>query len=105
LAYERLIRKLTKENLWLYILKMLSEKSMYAYEIKKALKERFHITPATVTVYVILHKMRMENLIRVGKSVAVFGRPDRIYYEITEKGIKTLNQGRRFLEETIKKIG
>lgn len=105
MAYERLIRKLTKENLWLYILKMLSEKSMYAYEIKKALRERFNITPATVTVYVILHKMKRENLIRVEKSMAVFGRPDRIYYEITEKGAKTLNQGRRFLEETIKKVG
>lgn len=77
---------------------------MYAYEIKKALKDRFGITPATVTVYVVLHKMRMENLIRVGKAMSSLGRPDRIYYEITEKGTETLNQGRKFLEETIRKI-
>jgi len=83
---------------------MLGEKSMYAYEIKGALKERFGITPATVTVYVILHKMQMENLIRVGKAVSFLGRPHRIYYEITEKGTKTLNQGRKFLEETIQKV-
>ena len=104
MAYERLVRKLTKENLWIWILTMLSERSMYAYEIKKALKERFGITPATVTVYVILHKMRMENLIRVGKAVSFLGRPNRIYYEITEKGTKTLNQGRKFLEETVQKV-
>jgi len=104
LAYDRLVLKLTKENLWLYILKMLGEKSMYAYEIKKALKERFGITPATVTVYVVLHKMRMENLIRVGKAISLLGRPDRIYYEITEKGTETLNRGRKFLEETVRKV-
>lgn len=104
MAFNRLIRKLTKENLWLYILRMLSERSMYAYEIKKALKTRFEITPATVTVYVILHKMQRENLIRVGKAVSFLGRPDRIYYEITEKGTKTLNQGRKFLEETLQKV-
>lgn len=83
---------------------MLGERSMYAYEIKKALKDRFGITPATVTVYVVLHKMRMENLIRVGKAMSSLGRPDRIYYEITEKGTETLNRGRKFLEETIRKI-
>lgn len=104
MAYNRLVRKLTKENLWLYILKMLTEKPMYAYEIKKTLKERFKITPATVTVYVVLHKMRHEELICVGKEMSVFGRPDRIYYEITEKGKEALQQGKEFLEETLRRI-
>jgi DNA-binding PadR family transcriptional regulator len=104
LAYERLVTKLTKENLWLYILRMLSERSMYAYEIKKMLRERFGFSTATVTVYVVLHRMRTEGLIRVGKEMSVFGRPDRIYYEITEKGGEILDVGKKFLQNTLSKL-
>ncbi len=105
MAFERLVRKLTKENLWLYILKMLGERSMYAYEIKKALVERFEIPVATVTVYVVLHKMEREGLIRTGKKISVFGRPDRIYYETTDEGLKTLRRGRKFIEASLDRLG
>jgi len=104
LAFERLVRKLTKENLWLYILKMLDERSMYAYEIKKVLVERFKIPIATVTVYVVLHKMRGEGLIRTGKRISVFGRPDRIYYEITDEGLKTLKRGLEFIKASLDRL-
>ncbi len=104
LAYERLVRKLTKENLWLYILRMLVERSMYAYEIKKALVERFKISAATVTVYVVLHKMELEGLIRRGKRMSVFGRPDRIYYEITDQGHEALKSGKDFLESSLRNL-
>ncbi|MBS7644194.1 PadR family transcriptional regulator [Candidatus Bathyarchaeota archaeon] len=83
---------------------MLSERSMYAYEIKKMLKERFGFSTATVTVYVVLHRMRAEGLIRVGKEMSMFGRPDRIYYEATEKGKETLDIGKKFLQNTLSKL-
>ncbi len=103
-AYERLTRKLTKENLWLYILRMLSERPMYAYEINKVLKERFGFSTATVTVYVVLYKMLRDGLIRVGATESVLGRPDRKYYQATESGVESLKKGTNFLRETLKRL-
>lgn len=104
MAYERLVKKLTKENLWMYILRILSEGPTYAYEIKKELRERFRISPATITVYVVLYKMRREGLIKV-KAGRPLGRPDRVYYEMTKKGEETLARGRALLEETLRLLG
>ena len=103
-AYDRLVNKLTKENLWLYILKMLMDRQMYAYEINKNMKEKFGFSTATVTVYVVLYKMQREGLIRVGGKKSVLGRPDRKYYEITEKGRKAFKEGIQFLEDVIRKL-
>jgi len=104
LAYDRLRTKLTKENLWLYILRMLTERPMYAYEIDKKLKDKFDFSTATITVYVVLYKMLFEELIKINKKQHLTGRPDRKYYEITEKGTKSLEMGIEFLEKTIKKL-
>jgi len=101
LAYNRLVRKLTKENLWLYILRMLVERSMYAYEIRKLLLERFNVSAATVTVYVVLHKMEREGLIKTERRMSVFGRPDRIYYEITKKGLEAFQAGKDFIKSSL----
>lgn len=103
-AYDRLVNKLTKENLWLYILKMLVEGQMYAYEINKKLEEKFGFSTATVTVYVVLYKMQREGLIRVREEKSVLGRPDRKYYEITERGRKVFQEGIQFLEEVFRKL-
>jgi DNA-binding PadR family transcriptional regulator len=83
---------------------MLIEKPMYAYEISKALVERFEISAATVTVYVVLHRMEGEGLIRTGERMAVFGRPDRIYFEITEKGLETLKKGQEFIKASLERL-
>jgi len=103
-AYSRLVTKVTKENLWLYILKMLMDRPMYAYEISKNLKAHFGFSTAVVTVYVVLYKMRREGLIRVGEERAVLGRPDRKYYEVTEKGCRDLHDGVKLLEEIVRKL-
>ena len=104
MAYGRLVRKLTKENLWIYVLRLLQERSMYAYEIKKALKERYMITPATVTVYVTLYRMEGEGLIVMDGKRSTVERPDRKYYSITELGRTTFASGMSFLKETLGKI-
>lgn len=101
MAYKRLTRKLTVENLWMYILKMLSEKPMYAYEIKRALKERFGFTVATITVYMVLYKMTREGLV---EKVHVDGDSRRQYYRSTERGLNTLREGLRFLERTLENL-
>ena len=46
---ERLRNKITKEVLWLYILRLLEERPMYAYELKERIKEAFDFEPATVS--------------------------------------------------------
>lgn len=104
MAYGRLLRKLTKENLWLYILRMLTERPMYAYEINKNLKGRYGFSTATVTVYVVLYKMLREGLVESGEKESVLGRPDRQYYEITALGRENLQKGIDFLGETLRKL-
>ncbi|MEE8570457.1 MAG: PadR family transcriptional regulator [Candidatus Bathyarchaeia archaeon] len=103
-AYTRLVNKITKENLWLYILKMLIDRPMYAYEISKSMKDKFGFSTAVVTVYVVLYKMRREELIQVGEEKSVLGRPDRKYYEITEEGRSSLQDGIKFLEGVVSKL-
>lgn len=104
LAYDRLFRKLTKENLWLYILKLLTERSMYAYEMAKMIESRFCFSIATITVYVVLYKMLNEGLIRINKEIVNDVRSDRRYYKITEKGEKTLEDGRELIKNFLAKI-
>ncbi len=74
---------------------------MYAYEISKGLLERFSFSAATVTVYVVLYKMRVEGLIRMGEERTTQGKPTRKYYEITKEGTESFLQGKAFLEGII----
>ncbi len=104
MAYDRLFRKLTKENLWLYILKLLTERSMYAYEIAKMIEIHFGFSIAKITVYVVIYKMLNEGLIRINKETSDDVRSDRRYYIITEKGEKTLEDGRELIKNFLAKI-
>jgi len=98
MAYERLVKKLTKENLWLYILRLLKDRPMYGYEIVKAIKEKFKFSPATVTVYVVLYRMESEGLIKKVKEEKSVGRIGRAYYAPTEKGLEVFEKGKEFIE-------
>ena len=40
-AMNRLVNKLTKEMLWIYILRLLQERPHYGYEIKQLVTDRF----------------------------------------------------------------
>lgn len=101
MSVKRLVSKLTKENLWLYILTELSKKSMYAYEIARVLKEKYEIPVATVTTYIVLYKMEREGLIKKRNSGGMLGRK---YYVITEKGATALIDGKKFLDRVIKML-
>jgi DNA-binding PadR family transcriptional regulator len=103
-AYLRLITKLTKENLWLYILKMLMDRPMYAYEINKMIQGKFGFSTATITVYVVLYKMQREGLIQIAEEKAGLGKPERKYYKITDQGYHEYHDGVHFLEETLLKL-
>lgn len=94
-ALRRLKEKLTKENLWLYIVKELAQEPTYAYKVKVLLREKYNINVATVTVYTVLYRMEKEGLITKVKS------DDKEVYKVTEKGVEQLNKALTFLKNLV----
>ena len=104
MAYERLVRKLTVENLWMYILSSLRAGPKYGYEIRKYIKEKYGFNSGRVTAYVVLYKLMREGHIKLKEEKKGGQGPPRKYYEITKKGHRVLEDGERFLESIINKI-
>lgn len=94
-ALKRLKDKLTKENLWLYIVKELAKEPMYAYKVKVTLGEKYNINVATVTVYTVLYRMEREGLIAKIKG-------GDTTYKATEKGLEQLSKALDFLKKVIR---
>jgi DNA-binding PadR family transcriptional regulator len=92
LAYERLVRKLTKENLWLYVISVLRSGPMYGYAIKKAISDKFKFNPSTITVYAVIYRMVGEGLLEK------FSSGGTSYYRVTDKGIKVFEKARDFIK-------
>jgi len=103
-AVQRLKDKLTKENLWLYVLRLLQEGPKYGYELRKQIKERFDFSPGKVTSYTVLYLLRREGLVRVRKGEKEEGKPARKYYEITEKGKEAMKMAKEVISELLSKV-
>jgi PadR family transcriptional regulator PadR len=99
-AVERLVNKLTKEMLWIYILRLLQERPHYGYEIKELVTKRFGFSPATVSGYAIIYRLQRDGLIQSQAS----SDSTRKYYEITEKGIEAMMLAKDFLSSTISRV-
>ncbi|GBE54132.1 MAG TPA: PadR family transcriptional regulator [Euryarchaeota archaeon] len=95
---KRLEKRTTREILWIYILKLLRHREMYAYEIRKELQENFGFSPAVVTSYVVLYRLEKEGYV---KSIP---RGDKKYYRITENGNKLFIQGLNYLKSIVEKL-
>ena len=105
MALERLHQKLTKENLWLYILCLLRDRQpLYAYEIKHRIAYSFGFEPATITVYVVLYKMEGEGLVVSSTDRGGTDNVVRRYYRMTELGAKTLEDGKALLRKTLDQL-
>ena len=104
-AIKRLQKKITKEILFMYILRLLQDKEHYGYELRAEIKKNFGFTMATVTSYVILYRMEREKLV-VSKKLKTSpeGRPSRKYYEITDKGRQAMVEAKRILTETLHNV-
>lgn len=100
-ALQRLAKKTTVENLWLYLLSLLSEESVYAYEINRKLKTRFGFSAGEVTAYVVLYKLEKSGFVETEWKNE--GRR-RKYYRITPKGKNLLSDGIRLLEKQLENI-
>ena len=96
---ERLKKLNTRDCLWIYILKLLSEKGMHGYIIRNEIQKRFGFRPGTVTAYKVLYLLTKKGLVKKeeqgGKQV----------YSITPEGKVTLNRGIDFYQDLIKKLG
>jgi DNA-binding PadR family transcriptional regulator len=104
-AMNRLAVKLTKANLWIYILRLLEDDPLYGYEIKQKIQAKFGFQPAIVSGYVILYKMKRDGLVQVEwKTSDEEGKPNRKYYSITETGRKAMNQAKVYLETLITSV-
>jgi len=99
-AMNRLVNKLTKEMLWIYILRLLQERPHYGYEIKKLVTERFGFSPATVSGYAIIYRLMKDGLINEETS----SESPRKYYGITEKGRLAMKEAKQFLSGTMTKV-
>lgn len=96
-AMNRLINKLTKEMLWIYILRLLQERPHYGYELKRLVTERFGFSPATVSGYAIIYRLMKDGLIDEQTS----SDSPRKYYGITDKGREAMTDAKTFLTETV----
>lgn len=96
-AMNRLSDKLTKEMLWIYILRLLQERPHYGYEIKKLVTERFDFSPATVSGYAIIYRLMKDGLIEEQTK----DDSTRKYYGITDKGQTAMIEAKKFLSRTV----
>jgi len=103
-AFKRLKKKVSIDNLWIYILRLLLEKEMYGYELKESIKSRFGFEPATVTSYTILYKLEKDALVTSHVKDNPEGRPDRKYYAITKEGKKAMKEAKGLFEEIFGKV-
>lgn len=96
-AMTRLVNKMTKEMLWMYILRLLQERPHYGYEIKELITKRFGFSPATVSGYAIIYRLTKDGLIEAQTK----DDSPRKYYAITEKGRTAMSEAKAFLSKTV----
>lgn len=94
----RLKSKTTREILWVYILRLLKERDMYAYETREKLNEKFGFRPARITSYVVLYRLEREGYVEARWN------ENKKYYSITKKGRKLLRDGFEHLQGLMLKL-
>ena len=90
---ERLKEKVFKENLWIFLFKILEDRDAYGYELRKVVRERFGFWAGQVTGYKVLYLLEKDGYVRSYRK----GR--KKYYKLTESGRVQLGKARRFLDD------
>ncbi|ABN69410.1 transcriptional regulator, PadR family [Staphylothermus marinus F1] len=97
-AVERLKRKITVENLWIYILKIIMDHGeIRGYDARKYLREEYDIKVPAITTYTVIYRMEREGLIKKISN-------GEKYYKITEKGYEAFKQGINLIKELLSKL-
>lgn len=85
---KRLKSKLSIEVMWLYILKLLKEKPLHAYAIRKKVVEKFGFLPGNVTAYVVLYKLETRGFVEAEQE------ENKKVYSITPAGKRLFDAGK-----------
>lgn len=76
------------------ILKIISSKETYGYEIWRNLKQKLGIDFDISSVYQHLSELENAGLIRRTKIESVLGKPRRCYYSLTDRGMATIKSAK-----------
>ena len=93
MAYQHLKESLTRNNLWIYILSTLEEGPATPGEIRKKVLARYGFSPAAITFYSVLYKLRSEGLVQ--RKSDEF----RSAYDVTSAGRAELVKAGELLEK------
>ncbi|MEM0014610.1 MAG: PadR family transcriptional regulator [Zestosphaera sp.] len=94
----RLKRKLTVENLWIYVIASLMIEPTYAYRVKKLINEFFRFNPTTITLYSVIYRLAKSGLI---KEETVSGEK---IYRPTREGIEELEEAVLLMEDLVSRL-
>ena len=95
---ERLREKIQKENLWLFVLLLLSQEERYGFELRKLIKERFGFWSGNVTAYRVLYDLERARLVKSEM------KDRRKYYVITDLGRAEMKEAKRYVEGLLKEM-
>jgi len=88
----RLKTKVQKENLWFFILVLLSSQERYGFELRHLVNEKFGFWSGNVTAYRVLYDLEKARLVKAEV------KERRKYYRITELGRTELEEARSYLK-------
>lgn len=88
----------TKDNLWIYILLLLMEKDIYAWEIPAMIEKKYGFKPGKITPYRVLYRLEAD-----GFTESKTEQKRRVY-KITEKGKQELQKAKNFYQNVLKEI-
>ena len=93
---ERMKRKVFKENLWFFILKILKKSPRYSYEVRWIIKERFGFWVGNVTSYKVLYDLHK------GGYVTFSIQYNKKLYKITAKGRNQIRKAEAFFKDVVR---
>lgn len=95
---KRLVALNTSECLWIYVLRVVSEKPVHAYALRKIIEERFGFTPGLVTAYKVLYLLESGGYVKTEPAGRITN------YAITQKGKELLKSAAEFYRKQAKRI-
>ena len=99
MAFSHFQSSLTRGNLWLYVLAELETGDANPSEIRKRVELKHGFTPATITFYSVIYRLRREGLVR--RSSEEF----RSKYSITSKGRAELSRALEYMHSVSDSLG
>ena len=91
----RLQKSNTIENLWIYILSLLKEGEIYAWEIPAIIEKKFNFKPGRITPYRVLYRLEKQGFVKSKIEER------RRVYQITEKGKNELEKAKNFYKKIL----